>query len=690
MKSAGCIEYCNGHCANPTRCGACYFQRNRQQLQDRFPWIKAHEAPFRVGCSVCQQLPAGKKSTADSWRLGEISSYDALQLRKLEKHEGSKVHQQALDRHADVSEARAPTVLDFTRLAQHMRKQCLGKDGLPEVGGQKKCRKMAFCLAEVFRESKRDLWRTKSGLDGQPLLVSTTLFQDARKGRLAVRFTAASSAGSKISGHMGSVRLSDGCDSVSLTEATMKIIRNFCTPCTNIPHLESLHGTTSPMDQGLFEKVKASIETFVSDSASDELRAGFMLAEQTTSGLMVETLPQLKVVMRDRPHATRRNLSRNWKADAFLDEVANAFLFAGDSPVRMIQYSHIFRDWFCESIRRQNPNLSCVQVNDHMKNLNFAPHRFESTAAPLTRVVLFFPAFLQTLSKIALQRKAEDAGKSAAKFLTWLDYERCVQVAMLGDCAIENLELTRLVDFEGFPVEDFPGQLISFRARIRSLFTGDAPACLDTGLTWHMLKILGKRTMAFNIPSSRGGLDAVQFMPTDERAAAVTVGKCLSRMSGWVALTERTLEAEFPHFEAQQSFKIFSLSAAAERPNGSHFCRSKDLSRLLKAYCLPEPDLQSTIADQASRLWYVARRTAMEEKLNSVDCWISAVKQATRTNTPQTRSSVAAVLPILVRYWAAGGSTSGVEQAFSRSQQLTDNLMIDGHIDDVLEASLAP
>ncbi|CAE7253119.1 unnamed protein product [Symbiodinium sp. CCMP2456] len=412
-----------------------------------------------------------------------------------------------------------------------------------------------------------------------------------------------------------------------------------------------------------------------------------MLAEQTTSGFMVETLPQLKVVMRDRPHATRRNLSRNWKADPFLDEVANAFLFAADSPVRMIQYSHIFRDWLCENIRRQNPDLSCVQVNNHVKNLNFAPHRFESTAAPLTRVVLFFPAFLQTVSKIALQRKAEDAGKSAAKFLSWLDYERCVQLAMLGDCAIENLELTRLVDFEGFPVEDFPGQLISFRARIRSLFTGDAPACLDTGLTRHMLKILGKRTMAFSIPSSRG-VDVVQFTPTDERTAALTVGKCLSRMSGWVALTERTLEAEFPHFETQQSFKIFSLSAAAERPNGSHFCRSKDLSRLLKAYRLPEPDLQANIADQASRLWYVARRTAMEEKLNSVDCWISAVKQTTRTNTPQTRSSVAAVLPILVRYWAAGASTSGVEQAFSRSQQLTDNLMIDGHIDDVLEASL--
>ena len=678
MKSAGCIEYCNGHCANPTRCGACYFQRNRQQLQDRFPWIQAHAAPFRVGCSVCQQLPAGKKSTADSWRLGEISSYDALQMRKLEKHEGSKLHQHALDRHADVSEVRAPTVLDFTRLAQHMRKQCLGKDGLPEVGGQKKCRKMAFCLAEVFRESKRDLWRTKNGLDGQPLLVSTTIFQDARKGRLAVRFTAASSAGSKISGHMGSVRLSDGCDS----EATMKIIRSFCTPCTNIPHLESLHGAASPMDQGLFEQVKASIETFVSDSASDELRAGFMLAEQTTSGLLAETLPQMKLVMRDRPHATRRNLSRNWKADAFLDEVANAFLFAADSPVRMIQYSHIFRDWFCENIRRQNTNLS-----DHMKNLNFAPHRFESTAAPLARVVLFFPAFLQTVSKIALQRKAEDAGKSAVKFLTWLDYERCVQLAMLGDCAIENLELTRLVDFEGFPVEDFPGQLISFRARIRSLFTGDAPACLDTGLTRHMLNILGKRTMAFNIPSSRGGVDAVQFMPTGERAAALTVAKCLSRMSGWVALTERTLESEFPHFETQQSFRIFSLADATERPNGSHFCRSKDLSRLLKAYRLPEPE-QSNIADQASRLWHVARRIATEEKLNSVDCWISAVKQATRTNTPQTRSSVAAVLPILVRYWAAGGSTSGVEQAFSRSQRLTDNLMIDGHIDDVLEASL--
>ena len=41
-----------------------------------------------------------------------------------------------------------------------------------------------------------------------------------------------------------------------------------------------------------------------------------------------------------------------------------------------------------------------------------------------------------------------------------------------------------------------------------------------------------------------------------------------------------------------------------------------------------------------------------------------------------------------VRYWAAGASTSGVEQSFSRGKKLFDHLQLLPHVNDVMQALL--
>ena len=666
----------SAHVCQGKRCATCYWQRKGKQILDEHPWIEVlHADPLRVGCSLCRQKH-GRASRCHAqgggWRDGNITSYTAVQPRSLKKHEGSDEHQLAVGR-APVTDTASPTSEEFNKLLQHCQRSVLGKDGVPEVAGQKKARKMVWCLAEAHRALKRQCWREGKGLDGQPLQFSTTLFQDARKGKLSVRFMTASSAAEHMSGHMWTVDLARdfSLDAVGVAKATQAAVRSFCTPFAAPPHYEKPH--EAQLDVTLWSRVQRSIESFVSDSASDEIRAGHMLAGQRTTDQYVVHFPNLRVVARDKPHATRRNLSRGWQADCFLHEVAERFIFGADSPARMIQHSQVFRSWFAESIQQLEPQISAVKAHAQIKDLAFAPHRYESAAKPLTRIVLFFFPLLRVLVRIATER-SDEKSKAASSFLEWLSVEKALQAAMLADASVENLELTRLVDYEGFPVAELPINLAAFRDRIRALFTGERPACLDTGLTRHMLRLLD-RGFLVNIPGR--GLRVKDL----RRPSPVLVTACSCRMANWVRLTEATLSAEFPNFEVSQAFGVFSVQQPASE-HGAHLVRSSSIGRLQNAFKLPA---DGRAGEQAQKLWHVARRIAQEENLSAADAWMAAVRHVTHSWSKQ---DVGCVLPVLVRFWAAGVSTSGVEQAFSRAKALSDHLQLIAHVNDIMEAPL--
>ena len=404
MSKLGCCK--GGSACDVSRCSACYFERNFEKLSLAHPWLEHRTEPtFGVGCSVCRQAygthVASKKSDHMHWRQQSVTSYLALQPRRLTKHEESEVHRRAACKHVpDLDEALAPTSKQFKDLQQHIRTAPIGTSGISTVGGQKKCRKLLWCLAESHREAKRGLFDPGMGADQRKVIHSTTLFQDARAGRLSLRFTTASSKLVREEGFFGTSDLGEfGLDSVALMNATMATLRRFCTRFHSPPHLEKPH--SARLDPELFARVVASIEVYVSDSASDEIRAGFMLARQSTALQYMPHLPCLKVIVRDKPHAVCRNLSRPWKADPFLEEVSNFFVFESGSPVRLIQYSEAFKAWFASAIKRIDPDVSAVSAKKGMLDLGFAPQRFASAAKPMMRVCLFYHAFLTTVNRIA-------------------------------------------------------------------------------------------------------------------------------------------------------------------------------------------------------------------------------------------------------------------------------------------------
>ena len=621
------------------------------------------------------RLPGPSKSIVrvEFGQLAGLRDNSSMQRRALDHHEKSAAHCKAAGQVVQSvagAPQSTPSADQFKKVLDHARKHQIG-EGIAVVGGQKKCRKMLWCLAESSRHFKRQLWLAKKG---EPLLCSSTIFQDTRKGILSVRGTCANSRTERWLGHLGTLDVAKeySLDAVGLMKGLDAIIKDFCTPCLRPPHLDKEH--VPQTDISLYETVKSSIETFVSDSAGDEVRAGHMLAGQSTTDLYMPKFRHLKVVVRDKPHATRRNLSRGWKADSFLDETAFRFLFAPDSPTRLIQNSQVFQGYFAGNIRRISPGTAAVKVQEHVKDLGFAPHRFESACKPLTRIVLLWPAFIATVVQIAQERKQEAAGRSASNFLAWLTPERCLQLGMLADAAIENLELTRMLDWQGFPVEELPSQILGFRDRLRGLFQATPAVCWSTGCTEQMMQRLQK-AMIFVFPGP-GGRQQTNSLgkPSD-----LIVAACLSRMSHWVTLCEATLSAEFPHFETQQCFSLFNVKNVEGNPP-ERAVRTNVISRLQAAF--HEAD-RPVAGEEFQRIWHVAKRICNEEGLSSVESWRKAVQDLCRLRKPQAD----ALMPLLVRYWAAGASTSGVEQSFSRAQALCEGLQLIGHINDVMEAS---
>ena len=287
------------------------------------------------------------------------TGFEHLKPKSLRAHEESKRHIDALKAWRSyaastspsetcIQDDDAPSVAHFTRLLEHLRKHPLGKDGVFGVAREFKCRQMMWCIAEAHRDIKRDIWSEGSGF------ASASIFQDARHGKLSVlfflrergdlgclfrcvgvrlrcpkvRFSAAGVGPlRRRSGHLATVDLAKdfSLDALGVQAATLAAIDKFCTLRGGSPH--QVKSPASSVDAALAKRVASSIEVFVSDAAADEIRAGHLLAGQTTSTILAKELPCLRVVLRDKPHASCRLVSRLWKCDPYLHDVHSKFIW---------------------------------------------------------------------------------------------------------------------------------------------------------------------------------------------------------------------------------------------------------------------------------------------------------------------------------------------------------------------------
>ena len=144
--------------------------------------------------------------------------------------------------------------------------------------------------------------------------------------------------------------------------ATREVLQRFCTKYNDPPRYYA--GPKPEFNEGLFDKVRKRVEIVLTDAAANEL-----LASNVTRGARDPNiegpgaqilLPCLKLVARDHAHAFRRVIQRPFKATDHLSALMAEHVLGANSPVRIIDGSFIFRQWFDDEVAKLvNGNVHC-------------------------------------------------------------------------------------------------------------------------------------------------------------------------------------------------------------------------------------------------------------------------------------------------------------------------------------------
>ena len=163
------------------------------------------------------------------------------------------------------------------------------------IGDRTKLRKLEWCMAEAVREQFRRFILTA---------CSATLTQDGRGKHLLVMLNACSEALETKNVCISLVATQGGATNLCL--ATIRAIEELCTPGYGRPG-KPAGSPPDEADANLLNHLTSIITWWLTDAAYDECAAGELL---TSSAEARAAFPNLKVVGRERAHASRRILSR--------------------------------------------------------------------------------------------------------------------------------------------------------------------------------------------------------------------------------------------------------------------------------------------------------------------------------------------------------------------------------------------
>ncbi len=138
------------------------------------------------------------------------------------------------------------------------------------------------------------------------------------------------------------------------------------------------------------------IEMYSADGAANEQLAGRLLHPRVECSADVEKLPALKMVIRDKAHASRRLTQITFKVDAELSSICDLLLTDTASIAKMLRYSDACGEIFNKEVRRQTRPRGAASLQGHVQNLRFAKQRFDSTAKPLGRCIWNLDALVST------------------------------------------------------------------------------------------------------------------------------------------------------------------------------------------------------------------------------------------------------------------------------------------------------
>lgn len=255
-----------------------------------------------------------------------------------------------------------------------------------------------------------------------------------------------------------------GANADGIKAATVAVLNTFCTPGSGAPYCNKAAEVT--LNAELLGRIQKTTELLDTDAAADEILAGQKLQgkRQRRQGADETVFPNIKIQNRDKPHASRRIVSRTWQSDGYLHAVCQTFVHAKSSISRIIANSSHFKDIFEKNCKlmAENPTTTAS-----IRDISSKMHRWESSSKPFGRGVLYFDALVSTAQRIIDERgKHTVEGQGALHFLEFCDPEVLMQFAMLADAGDENLALVRFMDDEKFDKSELAGELQAFLRNI--------------------------------------------------------------------------------------------------------------------------------------------------------------------------------------------------------------------------------
>ena len=478
-----------------------------------------------VGCKCCHA--AGLQGRFATY---SISSTSALQSEKFQRHQNNPRHKAAVAAYLSgvKYDGFSPSQDAFFTIMDALK----AGDASDSSWKSSRGRKIAWCVLEAIKEHDQTAIKRAA---------SVSLFRDERAGRLLIRYRAVATDMTVVSGTLGQAR-DFGTGAGNITRATEEIMTRLCTLRHNPPTAGTEGVFKSKADQvlnPLLQHLRKSVICLAVDSASDELLSAEMMRSSVLSPSQRILTPNLRFVLRDKAHASRRVVSRPWAADPYIKDVANMFAHGRNSIARMVQNSHaisqIFQDYVA-SVRNKIVNSACA-------NMRAAKHRFESHARPMGRSCLHLLSCIRTALHIS-SKSSKDVADRANEWLLWVDNEKCVMAAMLSDASDQALSLTRIMDSEDVDPATIHAEIRSFNLTITALF--DQKQCLSVfGYTKVMLEVLTEQT----VWTVRGRVCSIG---QEGGVSQAVVDRCIDRMRSWVVLARAALSAEFPSWEMAQ------------------------------------------------------------------------------------------------------------------------------------------
>ena len=495
------------------------------------------------------------------------------------------------------------------------------------TGCRKKIAQMHECILQAKLQIERQFMAQAETI---------SLVRDESKGMLLIRALACTPRLDYRSLLLG-LSQEPGSDAFDINRETRRIIQQFC-GADNI---------------ALVERLCSRIEAICVDSASNETKSA-RLMRRLGPGDRTPLAPNLKAIIRDRAHASRRIISRPWKADPDLHDIAEKVVMSHSSIIQRIHHSTTFSKWYAGNLKAH-----CAGPFEGSTSLGAAKHRYETWSRPFGQAVMTIGALIRTAEQIIIERSGAEA-RDAQSFLVYLTEERFLQLGMLADASDEALVLTRIFDDETCDPAAQADDLSHFQARVGALFGQDhsmLPCC------W--LYIRGDF-----IPGGTDHCDARRWPdPWDSggggagKLTQAAKHRCLQRMQSWLHLADISSRRSFQTFDLVHCFWIFQLANQQGKIASSDLMtpeRLRAIRRLAQAFQISA----DALAAQWAFFMPLAQKHLQQTVCTNREAWQHAVCSRPRGQPADEITSV------LLRYLGWAISTTGVEHTFAHVRRV--------------------